>query len=137
VVLAAGVVIAVAFPILFDAWVYRHTGFELQARYVLPVLMIPCLVAGEIVRGRGQDRLRWPATVALLVIAVLQLDSWDTAARAASGHSGRVWFMPSAAWSPPLGWWPWAAVATAGALCLVLAAVQTARSSPMSPSLRE
>ncbi len=42
-------VLALAFPVLFYAWVDRFTGFGLQGREVLPALMLIPLVAGEII----------------------------------------------------------------------------------------
>jgi hypothetical protein len=126
VVLGAGVAIAVVFPIVFYAWVYRNTGFGLQARYVLPVLTLPSLIAAEIVSRRAAERLRWPWLAAVVSIAVLQLYSWDTAARAAAGAPHRIWFLGHALWSPPLGWWPWLVSIAAGTVLLVVAALQNA-----------
>ena len=38
--------LGLAFPVLFYAWVDRFTGFGLQGREVLPVLMLIPLVGG-------------------------------------------------------------------------------------------
>ena len=45
-------VFALAFPLVFYAWVYRFSGFPLAARYVLPVLMLAPLLAGELLSRR-------------------------------------------------------------------------------------
>src|SRR6202020_1147126 len=42
--------LGVLFPTLFYAVIYRHTGFGLQGRYLLPVLMMVPMLAGEVVR---------------------------------------------------------------------------------------
>ncbi len=125
VVLVATVALTILFPVLFDALVYRHTGFGLQARYVLPVLMMVPLVAGEILRerpplaapGRAPELL---LAAGLTVVAVLQLVAWWVNAAAAAGRPRTSFFPDHAAWSPPLGWDPWLAVAVIA--CLLLAA---------------
>ena len=48
--LASVVIVALAFPVLFYAWVYRFTGFGLQGRYALPVTILIPLLAGKIIR---------------------------------------------------------------------------------------
>jgi hypothetical protein len=129
---AGTVVIAVAFPVVFYAWVFRLSGFGLQGRYVVPVLMVPALVAGEVVRAHWDQvptRVRrWLPAGLLAIVAVIQLFAWDLAARHAAGRPGSVWFLGDPGWRPPLGWWPWALCALLGTLALASAAVLRARS---------
>ena len=50
-VLAGVLVLVLAFPVLFWAWVDRFTGFTLRGREVLPIILLIPLVAGEIMSG--------------------------------------------------------------------------------------
>jgi hypothetical protein len=118
--------IAFGFPLLFWALIYRQSGFGLQGRYVLPVLTIAPVLAGELIgrTGRtigvmGRGLLR--GTVALL--AALELVAWWVSARVAAGGAGSIWFQSHASWRPPLGWWPWTASGIAGAAVLLIAAI--------------
>ncbi len=111
---------ALALPVLLFAATMRHTGFGLQGRYVLGLSIVVPLMAGEIlvrrherVRALGVDRL-----VVLLVVAagLVQLIAWWTNARRfAVGLDGPWWFVGSAEWIPPWGWWPWLILASGGA----------------------
>ncbi len=127
VVLIGTAALAVLFPVLFDALVYRHTGFGLQARYVLPVLMMGPLVAGEIIRERAPRTVlgRGPGlflAAGVTVVALLQLVAWWVNAAAAAGRSRTSFFPHDAVWSPPLGWGPWLALAVIGCLLLAVGA---------------
>jgi hypothetical protein len=121
--LTAVVVLALAFPVLFYAWVYRFSGNGLQGRYVLPELMLIPLMAGEVLQ-RHLDRYalrRWSALVfgaAVTVVAVFQLFAWWINASSAAGAPHTIGFFAHASWQPPLGWLPWVvmAVVAAGAL---------------------
>ncbi len=128
-ILAVVVLLAFAFPVLFYAWAYRLTGWPgLQGRYVLPIMMLIPLVAGELnylsigcrVRGRPGSWLS-PATSASL--AVIQGYAWWLNARANAGMPGTIRFYAHALWTPPLGWILWVAVAALGTLGLLLFAV--------------
>jgi hypothetical protein len=82
------VLLAIAFPVLFDAWVYGRTGFPLQG-YMLPVLILMPLAGDGI--NRGQRRLpgrlrRWLAAAVIAVVAGFELFAWDVAARTAAGE---------------------------------------------------
>jgi hypothetical protein len=117
--------LALLFPVLFYAVVYRHTGFGLQGRYVLPVLMTAPLLAGEIIRRTPQS-LSQRASRALIpgligAVAVLQFIAWWVNARAQAGRSTSIWFLDHTTWAPPLGWWPWVLAAAAGAALMVAA----------------
>lgn len=109
----------------------RHTGFGLQGRHVLPILVIVPLLAGELLR-RHRDRL--PANragfVALAFVGIgathfvaLYWNAW----RSAVGLDGPFVFLGDAEWSPPVGWGLWLAVAGAGAVCVAAAGVLAAK----------
>jgi hypothetical protein len=122
--LAVVVVLCLASPVLFYAWAYRFTGFGLQGRYLLPVMVLIPLLAGEIINRRVQmlalSRL-WqsiPGAAAALV-AVFQAYAWWFNARANAGALGIIRFFNDAGWSPPLGWWPWIALAGVGTVALL------------------
>jgi len=110
---------AVALPVVLVATTMRHTGFALQGRYVLSFSVVVPLLAGEIL-VRRYDRLRaldsrQVAVPFMLIAGFVQLVAWWTNARRfAVGIGGPRWFVPSAEWSPPLGWWPWLLLAVAG-----------------------
>ncbi len=123
--LLAGVA-ALTLPVLLVATTMRHTGFSLQGRYVLSFSVVVPLLAGEIL-VRRYDRLRALDARQLflpfaLVAGFVQFVAWWTNARRfAVGIRGPRWFLPSAEWSPPLGWWPWLLLAVTG-VCLLMAA---------------
>jgi hypothetical protein len=123
------------FPVLLFAFVYIHTGFGMQGRYVLPVLMMVPLLAGELLaRGRSVRALRWSTVLGAAVIsgiAVLQLCAWWVNARASAGRPGAIWFLGHASWAPPLGWWPWLAAAAVGSILLGGAAVRAHGPQPL------
>jgi hypothetical protein len=115
--------LALAFPVLAYAWFYRHSGFPMQGRQVLPVLVLIPLTAGELIR-RHRDRIAfraraWVLAVPIGVIAILQGYAWWYDARKAAGAPATLRFYAHAAWSPPLGWIPWIVVAALGVLALL------------------
>ncbi len=124
--LAVVVVVTLAFPVLFYAWVYRFTGFGLQGRYVLPAMVLIPLVAGEVIHKRREHTTLAshrlppliPGCVAALV-AAFQAYVWWFNARAAAGAPDTIRFYVHATWSPPLGWLPWIAVAAIGSTSLL------------------
>lgn len=105
----------------------RHTGFGLQGRHVLPVLVALPLLCGEVL-VRRRARLTAGVRAALVfgiagAVAVVHLGAWwYNARRAATGTDGPLFFLGEAEWSPPLGWVPWLLLAIAGA-ALVAAAI--------------
>lgn len=117
------VLLAVAFPIVFYAWVYRFSGYGLQGRYVLPVLMLIPLLAGELISRRADRLIRvWPRMLlggALGVIALFQAYTWWYAASHAAGRPTQLGFFQHASWHPPLGWGPWIGIALFGAVLLL------------------
>jgi hypothetical protein len=87
-------------------------------------VLVP-LIAGEIlVRRYGRLRALDAEHLFLLFAAGVGLVQfaawWKNARRFAVGIRGPQWFVPSAEWSPPLGWWPWILFAAAGAALLFL-----------------
>ena len=138
VVVGAVVVLGLAFPILFWAWVDRLSGFGLQGREVLPELMLIPLVAGEVVaRNRRRLEVRrasGPALFAILVLtAGVQAYSWWLSAGTAGGAAGRFDFWGYATWSPPAGWAPWVAAACLGSLALVAYAAREGGRKQLPP----
>ncbi len=126
--------VALIFPILFFAWVQRHSGFGLQPRHVMPLLALMPLLGAEII-FRHRDRLTHPRLrlVPLLAIACLacfQLFAWLINARAAAPGRTGLSFLSHAAWSPPLGWITWAVVAAVGAATLLTLPVWPLRGDP-------
>lgn len=127
VLLVTVVLAALVFPVLFYAWVYRFTGFLLQARYVIPMLALVPLVAGELlVRriGRGHERRwAWPFALGTVVLAGVQLYAWWHDASTFAGHPNTALFWQHAAYRPPLGWLPWTVLALGGTLALLSVAL--------------
>lgn len=145
-VMAAVTLLALAFPVLFWAWVDRYTGFGLQAREILPVLMLIPLLAGELLaRHRpAVTRLswtRWATGAAIAAIAVFQAYAWwiSAAAAAGGGTSHGLDLLAHPLSSPPLGWVPWIIAAGAGTVALLGLAAATALERPpaVSDLLRE
>jgi hypothetical protein len=141
VLLGAVVVLALLFPVLFYAWIDRHTGYGLQGREVLPVLLLIPLAAGEIVYRRrsvitgrryGQPLLAG----SIAVIAAFQAYAWWYNARAMAVGQGGILFYRNATWSPPLGWGPWIGAAAIGALALMTFALTEVRSPQRSSATR-
>jgi hypothetical protein len=113
-------------------------GYGAQGRHVLPVLVLVPLWAGEVLRRHAGGRsFALPiAGAAVLCAGGQTLAWWIAARRSAVGTDGPWLFTGSAEWSPPGGWWPWAALAALGALLVLagglLAAQRSARSRSRS-----
>jgi len=126
--------IALALPVFLFAATVRHTGFSLQGRYVLAFSIVVPLLAGEIL-VRRYERLRALEAEQIFILfaagaGLVQLVAWWTnAQRFAVGVGGRQWFLSSAEWSPPLGWWPWLILAAGGASLLSVGAIVDWRQS--------
>ena len=123
----ASVVLAAAAPVGLYALVTRHTGFGIQGRHVLAIGAAVPIVAGAVV-ARHDSRLPRAALLAvgaLVPLAALgQLFAWlDNAHRHAVGVGGRRLFPLSPQWSPPLGWWPWVALAALGGIVMATTAL--------------
>jgi hypothetical protein len=126
-VLAAVVVVTLAL-----SGVYRQTGFEIQARYVLPFAVLLPLWAGELL-NRHRARVNTHVAGALLVGAggiagVVHVLAWyDNGRQVAVGKESGWRFISHADWVPPLGWWVWVAVVGCGGLALFAAGLVAAR----------
>jgi Predicted membrane protein (DUF2142) len=110
-------------PTVFYALFIRPTGFGLQGRHVLPVLVVLPLLAGEgLYVNRASvaaERLRVPILTIPVACALMQLVAWYVnAKRYAVGGSGPEWFLGRAAWIPPAGWWTWLTTAVIASACL-------------------
>ncbi|MDQ2761491.1 MAG: DUF2142 domain-containing protein [Actinomycetota bacterium] len=135
--LIALAVLALSFPIFFYAWVYRHTGFGLQGRYVLPVLMLVPLVAGEFVyrnvrRAQLGQWSQWVPGAVTGFVAAFQGYSWWVNARHSAGAPQTLRFYVHALWVPPSGWAPWITLALLGMFMLLgLGVAQGLRGKPL------
>ncbi len=128
VLLAVVTIGALAGPVVFYAVLLRPTGFGLQGRHILPILVAVPLLAGEALR-RHRERasavwLRALINTSAAAVAVMAPAAWYVnAKRYAVGGSGPVWFLGQAAWSPPGGWWIWLIAVVAAGICLASLAV--------------
>jgi hypothetical protein len=108
-------------PVALYVAIIRHSGFGLQPRYVMPLLIAVPLLAGELlVRNREATAARAQrlvAAIAAVAAGVIHPLAWFySARRSAVGTEGEFWFLDVAQWDPALGWWPWLVLATAGGL---------------------
>jgi hypothetical protein len=122
------------FPVLFYALVYRQSGWGLQGRYILPILIVAPMMAGDLIGARAQ-RASLASGAALIAVVtaagLLQLIAWWVNARVTAGGSGSIWFLGHPGWTPPLGWWPWTAAALgATAAVVAVAALQLRALAP-------
>jgi hypothetical protein len=116
----------------------RATGFGMQARYVLPFVVMVPLAAGEILLANRHrvpaPLVRWLPVAFVAPAAGVHLVGWyANARRYAVGVPGPWRFVGRAEWSPPLGWWTWLAVTAAAAAALVLAVLLATRTAPGRP----
>jgi Predicted membrane protein (DUF2142) len=117
-------------PIALYVLTIRFTGFGIQGRHVLPIVVALPLLAGELVR-EGRDRV--PASVlralvigipiAAAVVHLLAL--WRNAQRSAFGLDQTLLGWAAPEWSPPAGWTLWFMVASAGCALLAATALQS------------
>jgi hypothetical protein len=143
-VLTVVLVAGLAGPVVFYAVLIRPTGFGLQGRHVLPVLVAVPLLAGEALnRHHERARANWlQLLLGLLVVtipvavALVQAVAWYVNSRRyAVGGSGPEWFLGQAAWSPPAGWWTWLAATVLASACLGAVAIASRQTSgqPLPP----
>ena len=137
VVLAVAALVLIV-PVVFYSFSYRLSGFPLQGRYMLPLLVLLPLVSGE-VTCQATDRIPARASTLLLpavvaTVGIVQLAAWWTNARAAASRQPHTWFMAHATWAPPLGWWPWVGMAIAGSAAIAAsgAVSLTVRTHPIA-----
>lgn len=109
IVLAATAAAAPLIPVVLYVVYLRHTGFGVQGRHVLPIIVAVPLLAGELVRERWEQlasRVRRALLVGVPVLASAGqvVAWWLNERRAAVGVDGPLWFLGDAAWSPPVRW---------------------------------
>ena len=131
IVVTAG--LCMAAPIYLFAAVIAQTGFGVQGRHYLALVVVLALLVGEVLGRRSGAR--WPALLGLLAAAGQLTAWWVNSRRYAVGTSGPWWFLGSARWSPPLGWEPWLALVLAACALLIYGA-WTGRAAADSPSTR-
>jgi hypothetical protein len=113
----AALALALLFPPLFWLVQYRHTGFDLQGRQMLPLLVALPILCGSLI---DQRRL---LPIALVVTGPIQFVAWYVnARRSAVGTGGPLFFLGDAKWTPGGGWIPWLVLALLGSLALIAAA---------------
>ncbi len=127
----AGLVAAAVAVTIVMSMVYREIG-PLHGRYAMPFLVLVPLWEGELVlRHRADlraDVLRALGATVFGAAAIVQLVGWWASAhRFAVGTEGSWLFTGAAMWSPPLGWWPWLALAVLAAAAYAAAAVAAVR----------
>jgi hypothetical protein len=121
----AAVLTAILFPPLFWLVQYRHTGFDLQGRHMLPLLVALPILCGTLVPKHTARRL---LPIALGVTALVHFVAWYVnARRSAVGTDGPLFFLGDAKWSPAGGWVPWLLLAALGSLALIIAAIRARR----------
>jgi hypothetical protein len=97
----------------------RTTERTRQVTFVSPYEPAPYLLPGVLARA-GSD--------VPLIAAGDHFVAWTwNAHRHAVGAGGPRFFLSQAEWSPPLGWWTWAAVAAMGTSLMIVAGVLLAR----------
>jgi Predicted membrane protein (DUF2142) len=112
-------VVPVGVGVFASAFIEPGLG-RVQGRWLLPVAVAAPLLAGEALL-RNRERLAallpsWTLPAAALLVAAVQAQAWlVNAHRHAVGVNGPRNFLADPAWSPPLGWGPWLALAIAGA----------------------
>ncbi len=117
---------ALALPVVLQAALLRNTGFPVQGRHVLPVLVAVPLLAGEVLSERV-ERLRtsvrtWLPVALAAAAACAHVGAWWVVARRAAVSIRGPWlFLGRAEWDPPLGWGIWGLLVVAGAAALVAA----------------
>jgi len=121
--------LAVAYPVFFFAWLYRDSGFGLQGRYVLPVLVLTPMLAGSLLGQSLPERPRlargwsgwsgWAVTLAIAAVAILQPVAWCLCASNSASTGRSLSFLSHAAWAPPSGWTLGAVISALGAIALI------------------
>jgi hypothetical protein len=118
-----------------SAFLIRQTNFPMQGRYVLPVVVVVPLFAGEVL-WRGRARLggaeAWARRWGLLLFAVPVAAVHVTALyvnwrRHAVGVDGPALFFFRSEWEPIAGWGPWVLVVAAAVGALIAGAAISGR----------
>jgi Predicted membrane protein (DUF2142) len=126
-------------PAVFYALLIRPTGFGLQGRHVLPMLVVLPMLAGETLnRHRGRIHVAGPYALTRAVpvaVATMQIIAWYVNARRyAVGASGPTWFLSNATWAPPGTWSAWLVAMLLAGLCLcAMGFTATVAPTPVDP----
>jgi hypothetical protein len=109
-----------------------QTGFDLQGRYVVALLALIPLWAGELLSlkaGRIRaNRLQRLALGVAGVTACVHLVAWYANGHRAAVGTGGSWLFPfDSRWDPPGGWIPWLAIVLIAVAIYLLAAVTALR----------
>jgi hypothetical protein len=121
---AAGAAIV---PLALYVLVTRRTGFGLQGRQVLPVLVAVPLLAGELAYRRREELRRGLLVAIPVAAAVVQFAAFYlNGRRSAVSIDGPLLFLGRADWSPPVGWGFVLAVAAAGTAAIASIGVRAA-----------
>jgi hypothetical protein len=110
-------------PVFLYELVLRSTGFGLQARHVLPMLVTIPLLTGEILHRRRHRlrtvQLRLIGLVVPIGVGAMQLIAWRVnAEHYADGVAYPQSTFGVVRWSPPGGLTAWLALVTCAGLCL-------------------
>ena len=119
-VLVLTVATVIFLAVLADA-IQSGTGFEAQARHLLPIAVAIPMLGGEIV-SRNWHKVGSAALLPVLTLcaASAHLIAWHTIGRRfAVGPDGPVMFVDRAQWLPAFGWLFWAVVMACGAAALL------------------
>jgi hypothetical protein len=121
VVLVLTTLAALAFPVVFFAFSYRLSGFGLQGRYVMPILVLIPMASCSVLSRRAPRAAPDPLIVALLAgVGLFQLIAWRIDARHWSVASSANSFT---AWTPPTTWGPLFGACVLATVAFVAAAV--------------
>ena len=118
-VLATASAVGVVLPLVLYVLIIRRTGFGLQGRHVLPLLVALPLLAGELVYRARAPLRSWMFRAATMTLAAVHLVAfWLNARRSSVGVDGPLFFLRAPEWEPPPGWGPVLALALAGAVAV-------------------
>jgi hypothetical protein len=136
-VVLAGLIVALLAVVFALSVAVQPTGFGVQSRYLLPVLVLLPLAAGEITR-RHRERLSAGMTRSYVitvgaVVAALHARAWYENATELARSSGLDLLTATERFKPPGGWWPWALLMAAAAAGTLGAAIIATR-RPQSPA---
>jgi hypothetical protein len=129
-----GFVLAVLGLVFVLSIAVRPTGFSIQARHLLPAVVLLPLVAGEVLRRHAADlsgrTVRSTLLGAVAIAAAVHLAAWYLNARAWSiGATGPDFLVSDAAWSPPGSWIPWVVALVVATTASLAAAHVVARAA--------
>jgi hypothetical protein len=128
-VLLGVLIVALVVSYVTYSRVFFPINAGIQGRHVLPILALVPIWSGVVLA----ERLRPPVLAVVVRIAAVALPAvllvglYLNAKRYAVGlgpSSGPAWFVPTAAWAPPLGWYPWLVLGLLGVVLLGVAWVR-------------